>query len=105
MPTRKTLSVADVNAALVTFTPEELLQINRTLSALYKQKRTMNNIIKANAFAVGQKVKFKDSRDGGHVRVCVVKKVKRVNVSVTELPGSVAPGKNWNVSGSFLKPA
>lgn len=100
--TKTTVTMQSVASQLDLLSSEDLLTLNKYLCSIVKQRNSVKRMQATIGFKVGDKVEFTDSRNRV-TRKCVVNKVKRVMVAVTELAGSAEPGKRWNASATILR--
>lgn len=94
--------VQKIATQLHDLTSEELLTLNKYLCSIVKERNTVKRMQATIGFKVGDKVQFTDSRSGT-TRSCVVDKIKRVMIAVTETSTSARPGLRWNVAANLLK--
>lgn len=95
-------TINTIASQLNSFSTDELLNLNRYLCSIIKQRNTVKRMEATVGFMVGDKVEFTDTRNR-MVRKCIVEKVKRVMIAVKELPGSAEPGKRWNAAATILR--
>jgi hypothetical protein len=100
--TKSVASLQSIASQLDLLSSEDLLTLNKYLCSIVKERNTVKRMQATIGFKVGDKVEFTDSRRGV-TRKCIVNKVKRVMVAVTELAGSAEPGKRWNASATILR--
>jgi hypothetical protein len=94
--------VQSIAAQLQSLSSDELLVLNKYLCSIVKERNAMKRMQATIGFKVGDKVEFTDPRRGV-TRKCIVNKVKRVMIAVTELAGSAEPGKRWNAAATILR--
>lgn len=102
MSTSNKPTLNSIGSQLDLLSTEDLLTLNKYLCSIVKQRQTVKRMQATIGFRVGDKVEFTDSRRGV-TRKCIVNKVKRVMVAVTELAGSAEPGKRWNAAATILR--
>ena len=100
--TKSVPTLQSVASQLDLLSSDDLLALNKYLCSIVKERNTMKRMQATIGFKVGDKVEFTDSRRG-ITRKCIVNKVKRVMIAVTELAGSAEPGKRWNASATILR--
>ncbi len=95
------ISFQTISNTLNSLSTDNLISLNKNLVNIIKQRRKVKYSIDLNKFKIGDKVSFRDSRQN-LLRNCVITKINRITISLTELPTSSVPGKQWRAPGSML---